>query len=117
MTHTVDTPESDDAECCNDPLVVTGRCMECGAAHSEEVIYERAARSANPDSEDRSSERGVRGQPHPQAQLSDEEVRMIRYRTALGSYGIQKQLAEEYDVCESTVSRIVNNVSRTSTDD
>jgi DNA-binding MarR family transcriptional regulator len=53
------------------------------------------------------------GERHAQAKLTDDHISEIRTRYAMGDV-LQKELAAEYEVNPSYVSRIVNMVRRAS---
>lgn len=51
-----------------------------------------------------------RGEQHPNALLTEKEVRAIRKKWRTGKY-MQIQLCEEYGVARGVMSRLVNNLS------
>ncbi len=53
---------------------------------------------------------GARGERHGQTTLSEDQVRDIRRRAAVGGKGIMAALAREFHVSHCTVSRIVRRI-------
>lgn len=64
------------------------------------------------DALERGRHRGPSGETHPAAKLTDEQVHTVRQRYAAGGI-TQRELADEFGVDRSTVSRIVTKDSRT----
>lgn len=52
-----------------------------------------------------------KGDVHPFAKITSKDVTDIRKAVANGPYGIQRQIAKQYGISQSTVSMIVNHIN------
>ncbi len=91
VLHTCDNPP-----CCNPAHLFLGT----SADNTDDMM--RKGRGRLP---------GLKGQAHPRARLSDDDIAMMRARYHAGS-ATQRELAEEYNVREQYVWRLVNGHAR-----
>lgn len=107
--------ECDNPKCCNPNHLFLGTQRDNnldrdvkGRTASGDRNGARTERERNPFVRNRGS--GKSGEDHPNAKLSDSDVKQIRIESREGSTGVE--LAEKYDVSPTQICRILKGKSR-----
>lgn len=108
---------------CDNRLCVNPKHLYLGDAHTNNLDTYRRKRRLPPTVQHpdcvatgdhngarKHRERICRGEDHPFSKLSDDDVENIRLKYASGMY--QKDLAKEYSVAQTTISKIIRRVRR-----
>ena len=74
-------------------------------------LYLGNAQSNYADMKMKGRDKKAKGETHYRVKLSDADVESIRCQAVLGMQS-QQELAHQYGVCQSTISRLLNNLRR-----